>query len=322
MHIQRNMIHPELRNVGSIIRTILPHFTEKKFLFCNFLMSRRMKGKCKSNITYEEKWIPRQDGTLLRICVYLPQKRKENVPGLLWLHGGGYAIGIPEQDELYISRFIDESNCVVIAPDYTRSVDKPYPAALEDCYVALLWLKSHGNEYGMRSNQIIVGGDSAGGGLAAAISLYARDKKEVAVAFQMPLYPMLDDRMNTESAKDNDAPLWNSKSNYIGWKLYLGELFETDEVPAYAAPSRGMDFRGLPPTFSFVGSIEPFRDETVNYINSLRENGIPVHFKLYDGCFHAFDLVGMHKDIGKEAITFLMETFRFAVENYFAEQPK
>lgn len=321
MRVEKTMIHPELRKTGELIRFFLPSFTERKFHMSKTIM-KRMKGKCRSKLHYEQIYIPRLDGSSLRLCVYSPLSTKKGVPGLLWFHGGGFAIGIPEQDEGFIWRFVEASGCVVVSPDYTLSIDAPYPSALEDCYAALLWLKEHGSEYGMNSDQIFVGGDSAGGGLTAAVTMYARDKGEVAIAFQMPLYPMLDDRMETESAKDNDAPLWNSKSNEVAWRLYLGELFGKPDVPVYAAPGRAADYNGLPPTCSFVGSVEPFHDETVSYIENLSKCGVPTHFKVFDGCFHAFDLIGAKTSVGKEAVDFLMATFNYAVEHYTAQQPE
>lgn len=321
MHIENGMIHPELRMAARIIRLVLPSFTLRKFRISKYMI-KLMKGGHTRMLRYEQKYILRPDGSKLRICVYSPLSPKQKVPGILWIHGGGYAMGTPEQDEGFIKRFIEESGCVVVSPDYTLSVAAPYPAALEDCYLALLWLKDHGREYGMRDDQLMVGGDSAGGGLTAAVTLYARDKKEAAIAFQMPLYPMIDDRMDTESAKDNDAPLWNSKSNDVAWRLYLGKLFGKPDLPAYAAPSRTADLSGLPPACSFVGSIEPFRDETVSYINKLKDNGIPVHFKIFKGCFHGFDIICGKTNIGKKAIAFLIENYKYAVDHYFAEQPR
>jgi acetyl esterase/lipase len=96
----------------------------------------------------------------LRICVYSPENPKENTPGLLWIHGGGYAIGIPDQDEGFIKRFIYVSNCIVVAPAYRRSVEYPYPAALDDCYTSLLWLRDHSDDYKIRNNQLVAGGNS------------------------------------------------------------------------------------------------------------------------------------------------------------------
>jgi acetyl esterase/lipase len=168
----------------------------------------------------------------------------------------------------------------------------------------------------MRPDQIFVGGNSAGGGLAAAVTLAARDRGEVAVAFQIPLYPMLDDRP-TESSTDNDAPLWYSKINDASWRLYLSDCYGSDTIPAYAVPARETHYAGLPPACSFVGGIEPFRDETAAYMDNLRNAGIPVHFKIFDGCFHAFDQMCPKTDIAKEAVTFLMESFDYAVRHYF-----
>lgn len=211
MHITNEMIHPELRKKGKLLRRALPYFSIRTFRLCNQLQ-KLMKGKHTKELSFEEIQIDRPHPVAgkekLRICVYRSKDSsatQKEVPGLLWIHGGGYAIGAP------------------------------YPAALEDCYTALLWLKNHAAEYGIRSDQLIVGGDSAGGGLTAALTIYARDKKEVSISFQMPLYPMLDDRMLTESSKENDAPVWNTKSNENGWKLYLGELYGTH----YFAPQPG-----------------------------------------------------------------------------------
>ena len=319
--ITKEQIHPELRKKGIIIRWLLPCFKESTFRKANTLQNRFMKGKWsgkQSICTFME--IPRGDGSNLRLLVCSPLQKKQNVPGVLWIHGGGYAIGLSEQDVSFIERFILASDCIVVAPDYTLSTEKPYPAALNDCYLALLWMKEHAAEYGIRDDQLFVGGDSAGGGLTAALTLYARDKKEVSIAFQMPLYPMLDDRMATPSSRNNDAPVWNTKSNEAGWKLYLGRFFDTEDVPSYAAPAREVDLSGLPPACSFVGTIEPFYDETVCYMERLKTAGVPVYFREYKGCFHAFDFIVPKSTVAKDATKFLMETFDYAVQNYFAQQ--
>jgi acetyl esterase/lipase len=181
-------------------------------------------------------------------------------------------------------------------------------------------MKNNADSLGIDDSQIFIGGDSAGGGLTAAISLYARDKKEVNIAFQMPLYPMLDDRMLTESARDNNAPVWNSKSNYNSWKLYLGELFGKQSVPEYAAPARATDYSNLPPTATFVGDLEPFRDETILYVENLRKSGVKVSFRIFKGCYHAFEQVCPKAEISKSAIEYITSEYEYAVENYFAEQ--
>lgn len=269
-----------------------------------------------------EKWIPRKkDESNLRICIYKSVNSKKDAPGILWIHGGGYVMGNPEQSIATYKRLIDESNCVIVAPDYRLSLDEPYPAALDDCYDALLWLKENSKELGVRDDQIMIGGESAGGGLTAALSLYARDKKEVNIAFQMPLYPMIDDRMISESSIENDAPLWNSQRNKWAWKLYLGKLYGQD-VPEYAAPSRAINYKNLPPTVTFVGDLEPFKDETIEYVENLKKAGVSVNFKIYNGCYHAFDIICPNATISKEATKFFIESFKYAVNNYFSKQTK
>ena len=256
----------------------------------------------------------------MRICIFKPITTKGNVPGMLWFHGGGYAIGAPEQAQMRAQDFIEKRNCIVIAPEYRLSIQAPYPAALEDCYDALVWMKNNAEKLGIKNNQLMVGGESAGGGLAAALCHYARDKGEIKIAFQMPLYPMIDDRMTNESAMNNNAPVWNSKSNYNGWKLYLGPLFEMSNVPAYAAPARSENYENLPPLATFVGGLEPFRDETINYVENLKKAGVPVDFKIFKGCFHGFDVICPKAKISQEAISFTLKSFEFAVDNYFSQQ--
>jgi len=192
---------------------------------------------------------------------------------------------------------------------------------LEDAYDTLLWIKENAQMLGIRSDQIMVGGHSAGGGLCAATCLYARDKKQMNIAFQMPIYPMIDDRMIHPSAINNKAPLWNSKTNIIGWNLYLRGLKEKGlAIPVYAAPSRESDYSNLPPAVTFVGDLEPFKDETIEYVENLRKAGVPVEFKIFEGCFHGFEAVVPHARVSQEAVKFLNTSFAYAVDNYFAKQ--
>ncbi len=325
MYITNDRIAKEIRITGRIVRSCLPFFKASTFSFCNKML-KYMKGRGGKGMRFSQIEIERPKSEFtptgkLRLCIYQPEIQKESGPGVLWLHGGGYGLGIPEQDEGFIRRFVTQYGCTVVSPDYCLSVEKPYPAALEDCYTALLWMKEHAEEYKIRTNQLMIGGDSAGGGLTAALTIYARDKKEVALAFQMPLYPMLDDRLITSSSQNNDAPVWNTKSNLAGWKLYLGNRYGQSDVPAYAAPARLEDFSDLPPAVTYVGSIDPFYDETVTYMENLKKKGIAAHYRVFDGCFHGFDLLASKSPQAREASDFLMEQFGYAVRNYYAEQP-
>jgi len=313
--ITDSMIHPELRKKARSLRNKSQSYSLNKTKLLKALC-RLLRGQHSRTLRYRQEYLVRQDGSKLRLCVYTPLVKKENVPGLLWIHGGGYAIGLPEQDDHFIKQFVEASGCIVVSPDYTLSLDKPYPAAFDDCYAALLWLCKNGAALGMREDQVFVGGNSAGGGLAAAVTLYARDKGEVPVAFQMLVYPMLDDRP-TNSSTGNDAPVWDSVSNNASWRLYLDGYYGGDDVPAYAAPARAKNFAGLPPACAFVGDIEPFHDETAAYMENLKKSGVPVHFKVYSGCFHAFVRMCPDANISKDAISFLTESFMYAANNYF-----
>ena len=271
--------------------------------------------------TVEKRKIP-SAGRDIKILIFRPTTAKKapaQTPGILWIHGGGYATGMAEM--AYFSRplaFVKKYGAVVVCVSYRLSIEAPYPAALEDCHSALCWVKEHSAELGINDNQIMVGGESAGGGLTAALCMYARDKGSVNIAYQMPLYPMLDDR-DTESSKDNHAPIWNTKRNHAAWKLYLKGL---TEVPPYAAPARQTDYSNLPPAYTFVGDIEPFYCETLTYIENLKAAGVEASVDVYPNWFHAYDMFFPFKAIAKGAIAKFEEQFCYAAEHYFAPQNK
>jgi acetyl esterase/lipase len=322
MKVTNEMIDPEIRTFGRLMRFIGPLSGEKEIRRIQSLTACFFAGKQMIRKMGESIYIRRShDDSDLRILVMKPEEPKTNVPGVLWLHGGGYALGAPEMAAMTMpKKMMEISSCIIVSPDYRLSIDAPYPAALEDAYDALVWMRDHAEELGIDDTHLIVGGESAGGGLAAALCLYARDKMEIAISFQMPLYPMLDDRMNTPSEIDNDAPVWNIKANRAGWKMYLGDLFETDDVPAYASPARAMDYSNLPPAVTFVGSIEPFRDETITYFENLQKAGIPTDIKVYEGCYHAFDMMQPKATASQNAVAFVLEKYRYAIENYSVKQ--
>ncbi len=247
-----------------------------------------------------------------------PKTPVRETAGILWIHGGGYMTGMKEM--VLFSRaaeLVKRFGVVVLAPDYRQSVVAPYPAAIEDCYDALIYMKEHSAMLGIREDQIMVGGESAGGGLTAALCLMARDKGDVRIAYQMPLYPMLDNE-DTESSRDNHGRNWDTRRNHLGWKLYLRDL--EGEVPPYAAAAREKDYTGLPPCYTFVGDGEPFYSETLTYIDALKKAGIEAEVDVYPTDFHAFDIMHTEWDISKEAAEKFNEHFAYALEHYFAEQ--
>ena len=322
-------IDPGLRRTAALWRRLTPRTPEgyrPQVRLLGALGLRRPRqhpgpprGRVRGDVEEVQSWTTRRDGTPLRLLVVRPAVQRPGVPGVMWLHGGGYAIGAPEQSRATARRLVAATDCVVVLPDYRLSTQAPYPAALHDCYDALLWLRDHADELGVAHDQLVVGGESAGGGLTAAVTLLARDRGEVAVAFQVPLYPMIDDRP-TASSRDNDAPVWNTATNRAAWDLYLGDL-RWGDVPAYAAPSRATELRGLPPTITFVGDVEPFHDEVLAYAAALEEAGVPVTSRVFNGAFHGFDIVAASAPVSRQARAFLLDAFREAVATHRADQP-
>lgn len=223
--------------------------------------------------------------------VLYPLRPRGDAPGVLWIHGGGFATGMKEM--VFMSRAVDlveRFGAVVVAPDYRLSWQAPYPAAIHDCYAALLWLRDHTDDLGVDPAKIMVGGESAGGGLTASLCLMARDRGQVSVAFQMPLYPMLDN-LDTWSSCDNHARVWNTRRNHQAWRLYLRQDACSADVSPYAAAARATDLTGLPPAYTFVGTEEPFYAETLAYVEALRAAGVPAKVDVYEGMWHAFDML-------------------------------
>ena len=203
-------------------------------------------------------------------------------PALLWIHGGGYVIGSPNQDDTLLPRFAKAVGVTVAAVRYRLAPEHPYPAGLEDCYAALTWLAGLPT---VDPGRVAIGGASAGGGLAAALAQYALDRGEVDVAAQLLVYPMLDDRSGTAPGLDDpNHRLWTQKSNRYGWSSYLkGADLEV------AVPARRKDLTGLPPAWIGVGTLDLFHDEDVAYAGRLRAAGVPCELETVPGVFHGFD---------------------------------
>ncbi len=318
MKVTKNMLNKELQSsywALKISSGLLMNRVGVKLLNSN---SARSKGKNIGGLQCEEKIITGSDGKQpIRIRIFKPLHYEGQLPGMLYIHGGGLMLGTPEDYMPVIKNFIEASPCIVIAPDYRKALDAPYPAAFNDCYDTLLWIDNNARELGIIPNKLIVAGHSAGGGIAAAVTQKAADTKDVTIAFQLPIYPMLDDRQVTESASNNNAPSWNSRSNNMGWAAYLRTLKEEGtEIPVYAAAARANDLSKLPPTISFVGDVEPFRDETITYIEKLKKAGIPVRFKLFKGCYHAFEILFPKLEISKEAWAFVLDAYSNYIDKY------
>jgi acetyl esterase/lipase len=315
MKVTKQMLDKELQSKYFVGRLLTKAFHQEWIVKLLLKVNQRAsRGKNIAGLHCEERFIPsRNGGPDIRVRIYKPVQASGDLPGMLYIHGGGYMVGQPEEFAAQIKDFITTKPCVVVAPDYRKAVVAPYPAALDDCYDTLRWLDENAQSLGAVKGKYIVGGHSAGGGLTAAVALKATDTQEVNIAFQMPIYPMIDDR-GTPSSKDNDAPVWDEKTNQMGWRLYLKGL---SEIPAYAAPARATDYSKLPPTITFVGSVEPFYDETLAYVEQLKKAKVPVRFELFEGGFHAFEIFAPDSAIGKRATRFLLDSYKEFMETYF-----
>ena len=257
-------------------------------------------------------------GRKVKLLILTPPEAPQGAPGVLWIHGGGYMTGMKEM--AFMGRAADlvrNHGAVVISVGYHLSFRYPYPTALNECYEALRYMKAHAAELGINPNQLMVGGESAGGGLTAAVCMLARDKKEVNVAFQMPLYPMIDN-FDTESSRNNHAKIWNTRRNHQAWYMYLRKDAKK-EVSPYAAPARQTDYRNLQPCYTFVCTAEPFLDETLAYVENLKKAGVEAQADVYEGMYHAFDMMEPDHPTSQEAIRKFNESFAYAKGHFLSE---
>ena len=271
-----------------------PKFTFNKtnVWFINLLMRLMPSSKTPEDILVENVFIPSQDDrTKIRLRIYKSVSASTPTPVLLWMHGGGYLIGRPEQDDDICIQYVRELSITVVSVDYRLAPKHPFPAGLDDCYTALKWIKAHAQELHIDPNRIAVGGNSAGSGLAAALAQLALDRKEIGIAFQLLIYPMLDDRtvLRTDIDDSNNVT-WNHKSNRFGWESYLGQECGAEDVPAYSVPARRAELSGLPPAWIGVGALDIFHDEDVAYAQRLKECGIECEINVIPGAFHGFDV--------------------------------
>jgi acetyl esterase/lipase len=248
--------------------------------------------------------IPRGDGGEMLVKIYEPVKRSnDKLPAMLWIHGGGFVMGHPDMDDLLCERFVQTANCVVVSVDYRLAPEHPYPAAIEDCYAGLVWMTAEAPSLGIDVKRVAIAGASGGGGLTAALALMARDKGGPSIIFQMPLYPMLDNRNETPSSYEiTDAhATWSRSNNLTAWRMYLGEEKDTNELSPYAVPSRADNLAGLPPTYTCIGQLDLFRDETFDYVTRLAQAGVDVEINLYPGSFHCFEVFVPEAEVSQRA---------------------
>jgi acetyl esterase/lipase len=252
----------------------------------------------------EERWVPGPEGGQeISLVIARPAAAKTPVGVLYNIHGGGMILGHNRSQELpELLDWAEDLELAVVSVDYRLAPEHPHPAPVEDCYTGLVWVVEHAAELGIDPERVVVVGGSAGGGLAASTVLLARDRSGPALAGQMLLCPMIDDRNNTPSAHQMaGVGIWDQASNELGWTSLLGDAKGGPDVSPYAAAARATDLSGLPPAFLDVGSAETFRDEVVLYASRLWQAGGQAELHVWPGGFHGFDMLASHAALSQAA---------------------
>lgn len=248
----------------------------------------------------------------VRVLVYTPVGAPAPLPGYLHIHGGGYVVGKPEMMDAANRRLALDVGCVVASVDYRLAPETRAPGSVEDCYAALLWLHGTAAARGVDPDRIAIGGESAGGGLAAALALLARDRGEVRPVLQLLTYPMLDDRT---ARNENPHPytgefLWTAASNGFGWASLLGD--NPAALSPYAVPARAASLVGLPPACITTGALDLFLEEDVDYAIRLTRAGVATELHVYPGAYHGFDVTAPESEVARAMRGDLLAAFRRA----------
>ncbi|MEV5821185.1 alpha/beta hydrolase [Micromonospora harpali] len=248
-----------------------------------------------TGLTVLDRTVPGPAGApAVPVRIYTPQPLAASAPAVLHLHGGGFVLGDLALEHADAAAFATGIGAVVIAVDYRLAPEAPFPAALEDSYAVLCWLAGNTDELGVDPTRLGLYGRSAGGGIAAGLTLLTRDRGGPRLAMQYLDVPVLDDRLDSVSMRAYvDTPIWNRPSAELGWSHYLGDSVRPGDpgVSPYAAPARAEDLAGLPPAFVSGCQFDPVRDEGMRYAQRLAQAGVPTEAHLYPATFHGSALV-------------------------------
>jgi acetyl esterase/lipase len=284
-------IHPELREVWKKI----PRLTFNRWNVRIFQWLTRLQPgpHIPEGIDLEQVYVQSQDGKqAIRLRVYKSKHVTALAPALVWIHGGGFIIGSPEQDDAYAFELARELGIVIVSIDYRLAPQHPFPTPLDDCYTALQWVHTHTQQMGVDPSRIAVGGASAGGGLAANLVQLAQDRGEIPLVLQLLVFPMLDDKTALRTNLPHaELMIWNQKSNRFGWESYLHQACGSNPVPHYAVAFEREDLTGFPPAWIGVGTLDLFHDEDVAYAQKLRNCGVDCELVIVPGAFHGFDVL-------------------------------
>ena len=301
IRLMTSSIHPELQE--PLRRAPVMRLTHGNLWFWRALVNLSPAAKPPADVLLEDRFLPSPEkDRKIRIRTYQPRSAVSLVPGLLWLHGGGLVMGRPEIDDALCCRFAREAGIVVVSVQYRYAPRYPFPAGLEDAYTALQWMHTQGRQIRIDPHRLGVGGNSAGGGLAAALAQMTHDRGAIPLKTQHLVYPMLDDRSSINESLPADSPVWNRTNNRVGWEAYLGQPCGMDDLPPYAVPARRADLTGLPPAFIGVGTLDLFLPENTDYARRLQAHGVDCDLHIVPGAYHGFDALAREAQVTQEFI--------------------
>jgi len=242
-----------------------------------------------------------QDG-LINVTLFEPVNVETKAPCLVYLHGGAFTFRAAPYMKTLMCNYAAKTPCKVVYVDYRLAPKHAFPVGVEDCYAAFDWVHQNADELGIDIAKVAIGGDSAGGALATAVNLMARDRGVATACFQMLVYPVTDARQSTGSIKKfTDTPMWNSKQTVKMWKLYLKDGLPTKRD--YASPMEAASFENMPATYLEVAEFDCLRDEGINFATALQESGVQVELNETMGTVHGFEIAEsselVHQIIGK-----------------------
>lgn len=280
-------------------------------LNCLLSMLNLLQRK-KSDVVVRKMRIPREDGSQLPVQVLTPPNASGPLPCLVYYHGGAFALTYGSTHITMCEDYAREAGCCVIFVDYRLMPRHPFPAGLDDCYLALEWATANAATLDIDPQRIAVGGDSAGGALSASVSQMAQDRGTVNVCGQMLIYPVIDKDCKTESARNfSDTPIWTSLSNSRMWECYLKNV-GNDPAPPYASPITRESLAGLPPAYVETAEFDPLHDEGIDYAKKMIEGGVEVIVNETRGTVHGYDALAQTEvvhDAMSQRFRFLQSVF-------------
>jgi acetyl esterase len=300
---QQEVIDPELAAASVLLERpdIRDHLQARASLAASPRDATSALEDTLGRVTFEDCQIPTSDPTeTMTVRIYSPVGVRTLSPAVVFFHGGAFVMGDLESEHPRCLRYAANAGCVVVSVDYRLAPEHPFPAPLEDCYSALLWVHDHAAELGIDTDRIAVAGASAGGALAAATTLLSRDRGGPTIELQILIYPVIDNRKNSPSvAQFHDTPVWDSVNNEAMWDQYGG-----GEVPQskYAAPGLEENLAGLPTACIVTAGYDPLRDEAIEYASRLLHNGVPVELHQVAGAYHGFDSVVPDAEISRRSV--------------------